>query len=134
MPVFPYQVGQLLFDGVVNGQKIYSQPGGIGTPVVPQPPQVNPPPNWKNSAYPPYPYCYVGLLNFICGHWANTCEVYTVNDPTTNQRAALCCCPVCSIIQLIVEPAAIGGWSFTHYFQSACGKTLLRMSRRDRCK
>jgi hypothetical protein len=106
MPVFPYQVGQLLFDGVVNGQKIYSQPGGIGTPVVPQPPQVNPPPNWKNSAYPPYPYCYVGLLNFICGHWANTCEVYTVNDPTTNQRAALCCCPVCSIIQLIVEPAA----------------------------
>ena len=107
MAVFPYQVGQLLFDGYVNGQKIYSQPNGIGTPVTPLPPTVNPPPNWKNSNWlPAYPFVYVGLLNFICGHWCNTCEVYTLYDPVTEEQAALCCCPVCSIIQLIVEPAS----------------------------
>lgn len=107
MPVFPYQVGVMRNGGYVNGLLVFTQPGGPGTPVSPQPPAVNPPPNWKNSNWrPAYPYAYVGLLNFICGHWANTCEVYTVNDPTTNQRAALCCCPVCSMIQLIAKPAA----------------------------
>jgi len=96
MAVFPYQVGQLLFNGVQNGQQIYTQPGGIGTPVVPQPPAVNPPPNWKNADWlPAYPYVRIGLLNFICGHWCNTCEVYTVYDPVNEVQAALCCCPVC---------------------------------------
>ena len=105
-PSFPYRVGMLLFNGVVNGQKIYSQPNGIGTPVVPQPPQVNPLPNWKNSNWrPSFPVVSIGLLNFLCGHWTNTCEVYTVYDPYNEVQAALCCCPVCSIIQLIIEPA-----------------------------
>lgn len=104
---FPYQVGQLLFNGIVNGQQIYSQPGGIGTPVVPQPPQVNPPPNWKNSNWlPAYPFVYIGLLNFGCGHWTNTTEVYTVDNPDLGERVALCCCPVCGYIQLIVAPAS----------------------------
>ena len=63
-PAFPYQVGMLLFNGVVNGQQIYTQPGGIGTKVFPQPPQVNPPPNWKRQGgYPRYPYVYIGLLD-----------------------------------------------------------------------
>ena len=104
-PSFPYVVGQLLFNGVVNGQKIYSQPNGIGTPVVPQPPAVNPPPNWKNSAYPAYPYAYIGLLSWGCSHFTNTAEIYTVNDPTTDERAALVCCPVCAYLQAIIEPA-----------------------------
>jgi hypothetical protein len=112
-PLFPYEIGIMYNRGYVNGQLIYRQPGGPGTPVTPQPPQVNPPPNWKNQAYPAYPYCYVGLLNFICGHWANTCEVVTVADPYNDCQAALCCCPVCSMIQLIVEPAE--DWWFEFY-------------------
>jgi hypothetical protein len=110
MAVFPYQVGQLYNGGIQNGQQIYTQPGGIGTPVFPQPPRVNPPPNWKNSAWlPSYPYAYIGLLTWGCGHWTNTCEAYTVDDPTTGEQAALLCCPVCSYIGYIIEPA-INWW------------------------
>lgn len=96
----------LLFDGIQNGQKIYSQPGGIGTPVVPQPPQVNPPPNWKNQAYPSYPYAYIGLYTFGCSHWFNCPEIYTVNDPYSEEVAALIVCPVCGFLAYIIEPAA----------------------------
>jgi hypothetical protein len=106
-PSFPYQTGTLLFKGKVNGfgEQIFTQPGGPGTQVFPQPPTVNPQPNWNFQNYPAYPYAYIGLLNFGCGHWANTCEVYIVADDANNTQAALCCCPVCSFIQLIVEPA-----------------------------
>jgi hypothetical protein len=105
-PLFPYEVGIMLNGGKVNGLQVFTQPGGPGTPVSPLPPRTSPPSNWKNAFYPAYPYAYIGLLNFICGHWTNTCEVYTVYDPYNQCDAALCCCPVCSMIQLIVEPAA----------------------------
>lgn len=105
-PGFPYEVGIMRNGGIVNGLQVFTQPNGPGTPVFPQPPQVNPPPNWKNANWlPAFPYAYVGLLNFICGHWTNTCEVYKVYDPYNSVDAALLCCPVCSMIQLIVEPA-----------------------------
>lgn len=104
-PGFPYRVGMLLFNGVQNGQQIYVQPGGIGTPVVPQAPQVNPPPSWKNSNWlPKFPYVYVGLLSWGCKHWTNTCEVYRAFDNYSGESAALLCCPTCSYIGYIVEP------------------------------
>lgn len=106
-PAFPYQVGMLLFDGIQNGQQIYTQPGGVGTKVWPQPPTVNPPPSWHHADWKPaYPYCYQGLLSLICGHWVNCAEIYTVYDPYNQCDAALCCCPVCGLIQLIIEPAS----------------------------
>lgn len=113
-PLFPYEVGILLNGGYVNGLLVYTQPNGPGTPVFPQPPQTSPPSNWKNTFYlPVYPFAYIGLLNFGCGHWTNTCEVYTVDDPYTSQRAALLCCPVCSYIQSIIEPAE--DWWIEYY-------------------
>jgi hypothetical protein len=106
-PAFPYQVGMLLFNGVVNGQNIYSQPNGIGTAVVPQPPQVNPPPSWKNSNWlPAYPYAYISLLTWGCGHRTNTAETWTVGDPYSGEQAALLCCPTCGYLGYIIEPAA----------------------------
>jgi hypothetical protein len=114
MAVFPYQVGQLYNGGIQNGQVIYTQPGGIGTPVFPQPPQTSPPSNWHHADYRPiYPFSYQGLLNFICNHWTNTCEVVMVYNPVIDEQVALCCCPVCSMIQLIVAPAS--DWWFEFY-------------------
>ena len=104
-PAFPYQVGMLLFDGVQNGQKIYSQPDGIGTKVWPQPPTVNPPPSWHHADWKPsYPYCYNGLLSWPCGHWTNTAEKFSVYDPYSDERAALLCCPTCGYLAYIIEP------------------------------
>ena len=106
MAVFPYQVGQLYNGGIQNGQQIYTQPGGIGTPVVPQPPTTSPPSNWKRTYYKPiYPTVFVSLLTWGCGHRTNTCEVFQAFDETTGMEAALLCCPVCSYIGYIVEPA-----------------------------
>ena len=105
-PLFPFEVGILYNGGIQNGIQVYTQPGGPGTPVFPQPPQTSPPSNWKNTFYKPiYPVVQIGWLTFICGHRCNSCEVYTVYDPYNEVQAALCCCPVCSMIQLIVEPA-----------------------------
>jgi hypothetical protein len=113
-PLFPFSVGIMYNGGIQNGVQVYTQPGGPGSPVSPQPPQTSPPSTWQRTYYKPtYPFVYVGLLNFICGHWANTCEVFTVYDPYNDCQAALCCCPVCSMIQLIVEPAS--DWFQTFY-------------------
>jgi hypothetical protein len=97
-PGFLFRVGDLY-----NG--VYTQPGGNSTPVFPQPPQVNPPPNWKNAAWlPAYPYVRIGELSWGCLHWTNTCEVYKVFDNYAQENAALLCCPVCSYIGYIIEP------------------------------
>lgn len=107
-PQFPYRVGMLLFGGIQNGQQIYRQPNGIGTAVVPQPPQTNPPSNWSPSAaqwLPLYPYVYTALFTFGCAHWFNCPEIYTVADPYSGEQAALVTCPICQYIQYIIEPA-----------------------------
>jgi hypothetical protein len=99
-------IGTLYNKGLVNGLLVWTQPGGPGSIVQPQPPQVNPPPNWKNSNWlPAFPYTYQGLLNWGCGHWTNTAEIYTEFDDATDQVATLVCCPVCTYVQQIIEPA-----------------------------
>jgi hypothetical protein len=106
-PAFPYRVGMLLFDGIQNGQKIYSQPGGIGTPVEPHPPRTSPPSNWRNTFYKPkYPTVFTALLSWGCGHWTNTTEVYQTADPYSGEIAALLTCPVCGYLAYIIEPAS----------------------------
>ena len=98
-------VGTLRNGGYVNGLLVFTQPGGPGTKVSPQPSQVNPPPNWKNSNWlPAFPYSYQGLLSWPCGHWTNTAEIYQQYDEENEVEAALLCCPVCSFIVNIVEP------------------------------
>lgn len=101
-PAFPYEVGILYRGGKINGQQVYTQPGGPGTPVVPLPPQQYP---GHDEGYPQIPFAYFGFLLMGCGHWINSCEVNQVYDPYTGMQAALLCCPICGYIQEIVEPA-----------------------------
>jgi len=100
-PYFPNQ-GDLLKQGVENGLDVWTQPNGNGTTVFPQFPKLYP---QVPQGYPQAPFAYQGFLLFGCGHWANTVEVFQMYDPFNDIRAALCCCPMCSFIQLIVEPA-----------------------------
>ncbi len=113
-PGMPFRVGALYNGGYQNGLLVYTQPGGVGTPVFPQPPQVNPPPNWKNSNWlPSYPFVQTALLAWPCGHWINEPEVYTVYDEYAAVQAALLCCSVCSYIGYIIEPSS--DWYETFY-------------------
>lgn len=104
-PGMPFRVGSLYNGGYQNGLLVYTQPGGVGTPVFPQPPQTSPPQNWNRTYYKPiYPTTFVGLLSWGCGHWTNNPEVVKVFDNYSGENAALLCCNVCSYIGYIVEP------------------------------
>jgi hypothetical protein len=105
-PGFPFEVGSLYNGGIVNGQQVWTQPGGPGTPVLPAYPTLYPRVPEKPQSFPQQPFVYTGMFIFGCLHWSNTVEVFQVYDPYTEQIAALCCCPQCSYIQLIVEPAS----------------------------
>jgi hypothetical protein len=105
-PLFPFRVGALYNGGYQNGQLIYRQPGGVGTPVVPLPPQTSPPSNWKHADYKPiYPTVFLAFLAWPCGHWINEPEIFQVYDGYAEVQAALLCCSVCSYIGYIIEPA-----------------------------
>lgn len=102
MAPFPV-LGSLYYGGKINGSGpvVWTQPGGIGTPVSPAAPTQYP---GHDEGYPQEFFSYEGLFSFGCGHWTNTCEVFEVYDPTTEMQAAVCCCPVCSFVIIIVEP------------------------------
>lgn len=105
-PQFPFRVGALYNGGYQNGLLVYTQPGGVGTPVSPLPPQTSPPKNWRNTFYlPVYPTTLTALLAWPCGHWINEPEIFQVYDPYAEVQAALLCCSVCSYIGYIIEPA-----------------------------
>jgi hypothetical protein len=104
-PGFLFRVGDLYNGGYQNGLLVYTQPGGNGTPVFPQPPKTSPPSNWKNTNYlPVYPFVRVALLAWPCGHWINEPEIFKVYDNYSQENAALLCCSVCSYIGYIIEP------------------------------
>src|ERR1017187_5755446 len=96
-------VGSLYYGGKINGMGpvVWTQPGGIGTPVSPAAPTQYP---VVFQGYPQTPFSYTGLFAFPCGHWCNTCEVFEANAPISGEVAAICCCPVCSYVVLIVIP------------------------------
>ena len=96
------ELGTLLNKGLVNGQLVWRQPNGPGTAVVPPAPSIYPP---VYEGYPQSVFAYQGLIVCGCNHWINEIEVVTMWDSVEEVQAALLCCPVCSYIQAIVEPA-----------------------------
>lgn len=117
-PGFPFQVGGLYKGGLVNGLPTWSQPGGPGTPVLPAFPQQYP---QVPQGFPQQVFAYEGLYIFSCGHWTNTIETFQVYDPYTEMQALLLCCPLCSFIQQIVEPASLWYNDFYGLYQMGLG-------------
>lgn len=79
----------------------WSQPGGIGTVVLPGP-QNGP---WAN--YPVGGAFFIeltGLWTAGCGHWFDAPAIQQDFDYTTNREVALVMCPVCSYVQYFIEP------------------------------
>lgn len=97
-----FQVGQLYRDGYINGLKVYSQPGGIGTPVFPQAPRIFP---QQNMGYPQTPMSYPSLYVSGCSHFLNCWEIYSYYDMYAEEVMALVLCPQCGWIQQILPLA-----------------------------
>jgi hypothetical protein len=82
----------------------WSQPGGPNTPVFPQ---------QQNGVFVNYPVPgqffseTSGLFTAGCGHWMDYPEIFTDYDNATAEAAVLVCCPLCSYIQYLIEPAAL---------------------------
>lgn len=96
-----FAVGQLYKGGLVNGLKVWTQPGGQGTPVFPQLPTQFP---TINTGYPQVVMSYPALYVFGCLHPLNCAEIFEVYDPYIQEQVALVCCPMCSFIQQIITP------------------------------
>lgn len=75
---------------------------GPGFVVSPQAPVLYPP---RYEGYPQSPFAYEGLYSLLCNHWTNTVEIYKQYNPYSNQQVAIIVCPVCSLIQALIEPA-----------------------------
>lgn len=78
----------------------WSQPGP-GDEVSPQAPTEYP---IVFQGFPQAPFSYTALYNLICGHWVNMVECFEEFDSVTQMQAAVLVCPVCGVVQLIVEP------------------------------
>ena len=89
--------GQMAFWGLVNGLPIWSQPGGIGTPVFPQQRMGE----------------QVGMFVMpFCGHWTNSPDIRIMqwNPPSFivgfRAPAAFVMCPLCSCVSRVIYPVA----------------------------
>lgn len=76
---------------------VWRQPGGPGTTVYPQP--------YDSAAgeFEP-PLIPQGMYSFQCGHIFNLPAIFEEYDPDTDEQAAIICCPVCTLVQQIIEP------------------------------
>jgi hypothetical protein len=97
-----WQVGQLYKGGLINGLPVWTQPGGQGTPVFPQPPTQFP---TNYMGYAQVVMSYPALYQFGCLHFQNCPEIFSVYDPYAGVQVALLCCSQCSYIQEIFSPA-----------------------------
>lgn len=97
-----FAVGQLYLGEYRNGLKVWSQPSGVGGLVYPQLPQIFP---QQNMGYPQVVMSYPSLYVLGCGHPSNCLEIYQVFDPYSGNQVCLECCPQCSFIQAIFNPA-----------------------------
>jgi hypothetical protein len=97
-----WQVGELYLGPNANGTR-WSQPGGPGTLVYPQPQQLSPE---KFEGYQQAPMSYLALYCFGCGHYQNCAEVYEVFSEADGVQVALIVCNQCSYIQQIIVPYA----------------------------
>lgn len=108
-----YVVGQLYRDGYINGQKVYTQPGGIGTRVYPQLPQSFPwfggqnRDNIERDGIYSWPASYPAQYYFGCGHPLNCPSIQQAYDPYNEVQVILLLCPMCGYIQEIYSPASI---------------------------
>lgn len=98
-----FEVGQLYENGYINGLKVYSQPGGIGTPVFPQLPRIFP---QQNMGYPQVPMSYPAMYYFSCGHPQNCPKIQQAYDPYAEVQVILLLCSQCGYIQEIYSPAS----------------------------
>jgi hypothetical protein len=87
-------LGSLFFGGLVNGEKVWSQPGGPGTIVYPQQ-QIGE---------------QIGLWVEGCAHWFNSWDVRenAWNPPSFIFAyvvpSAFVLCPLCGYVQRIITP------------------------------
>ena len=94
-------VGELYGGGKQNGQQVWTQPGGVGTLVYPQPQQYSPE---NYQGYQQSQMSYPALYCFGCGHYQNCPTVYEVYQPSLNEQVALVCCNQCGFIAQIIAP------------------------------
>jgi hypothetical protein len=86
---------------LVNGQQVWTQPGGIGTLVYPQPQELSPE---RYQGYPRRVMNYPALYSARCGHFFNCYEIFEVLSPSDGHQVALVVCPQCGFIQEIIDP------------------------------
>jgi hypothetical protein len=98
------QVGQLYLGFNRNGLPVWSQPGGIGTPVFPQLPTIFPWNGQREDTHDQYewPAAYSSLYVLGCGHPSNCLEIYSYFDKYADEIMALICCGQCSYINEIM--------------------------------
>jgi hypothetical protein len=75
---------------------LYTQPGGPGTPVFPQPYDSAP------GEFEP-PLIATGMYSAGCGHIFNCNAVFKQFDIITQKDKAIICCPVCTYILAIED-------------------------------
>jgi hypothetical protein len=99
-----WQIGALYYGGLQNGQPFWTQPGGIGTIVYPQP---------QNGPWTDYPIggLTINETGFAwwlpgCGHSIQAWRLIQEFDYDTNQSVMLITCPSCSWVQNVLSPAS----------------------------
>lgn len=98
MPFNSWQVG-LQYDPKWNNVG-WKQPGGIGTQVFPA--EVT----GQSNQLSQIPYNELtGTYIFGCGHSANMVLLLVDYDYAADQQVSLICCPLCSFVQRVMEPA-----------------------------
>ena len=95
-----WRVGEVYPSLTRNGLPVWTQPGGIGTPVLPAPQQYSPE---QYQGYQQNIMSYPSLYAFGCKHYLNCAEVFEVYDPVLKEQVALICCNQCGYIQQILK-------------------------------
>ena len=101
-------VGEVYPSLTRNGLPVWSQPGGIGTPVLPAPQQYSPE---NYMGYQQNIMSYPALYSAGCQHFFNCYEIFEVLSPNDDHQVALVVCPQCGYIQEILDPYE----NFTNY-------------------
>ena len=101
-------VGELYGGGKQNGQQVWTQPGGVGTLVYPQPQQYSPE---NYQGYQQSQMSYPALYSAGCGHFFNCYSIQEVFQPSSGDQVALVLCPQCGYVQQVIDPFS----SFENY-------------------
>ena len=97
MPANSWQVGALYPPGGPNNVK-WSQPGGIGTIVLPQQ-------QTGVDYFSTKPFSELsGQFASPCGHYQNMPLIQREWDYETNSSVALICCELCGYVAYTIEP------------------------------